>query len=360
MNAVPSTSSVEAVAPVVRPGRPRRALQVELVEDYAGFAALEQEWDALVARTDDQPFYRHGFLRLWLEHFGADAELRVLTLRGEQGRLTAVLPMLRRPARMHGLPVRELCAAANLHSCRFDLVAEHPHQACAAFLYRLQQFDDWDVLRLPDVPEGGRADALLAAAHGMGLPAGRWSSLQSPRIVLEGRDPHAGWGSAKFRANLRRRRRRLQEKGTVILECIEGGPGWPATLGFYRALARHAAACGMLRLWLLRLDGRVIAFQFALEHDRRYLLLKPAYDESIGECSPGQLLMQDVLDDCQRRGLAEFDFLGPDMPWKRDWTDTTRPHAWLFVFRGARGHALHALKFRLQPLAREFVKRWMH
>jgi CelD/BcsL family acetyltransferase involved in cellulose biosynthesis len=364
---------------------PRLAPQVVVITDRVAFAALEHEWDALVARTDDQPFYRHAFLRLWLEHFGSDSTLRLLTLRSAEGRLVAVLPLLLRRARMHGVPVRELSSAANLHSCRFDLVAEDPQLAAEAFVQALQARHDWDVLRLVDVPEGGAARALIGAAVRAGLCGSTWPSIRSPFISLPG---VAGatfeCGSAKFRANLRRRRKRLQEQGRVTLERIDGGPalqrqleeglrlearGWkgnagtailqdPATLGFYVGLAQHAAARGMLRLWVMRLDGRAIAFHFALEHGGRYLLLKPAYDEALGACSPGQLLMQDVLADCVRRGLREFDFLGPDMPWKRDWTTEVRPHAWLYAFRGWRGRALHALKFRMAPIAKEMLTRW--
>jgi CelD/BcsL family acetyltransferase involved in cellulose biosynthesis len=123
-------------------------------------------------------------------------------------------------------------------------------------------------------------------------------------------------------------------------------------------LARLAAAEGRLALWFLRLDGRPIGFQYGLEHAGRYLLLKPAYEEAFADCSPGQLLVEDVLRDCIARGLHEFDFLGPNMPWKRDWTDQVRPHEWLYVFRGTRGRLAHSLKFRIGRLAKAMVSRW--
>jgi CelD/BcsL family acetyltransferase involved in cellulose biosynthesis len=384
-HAVPDSSTGFA-AQVVRAAPASRAgLRLEVISERASFAALEHEWDALVERTDDQPFFRHGFLRLWLEHFGPRNSLCLFTLRNAEGRLVAVLPLVLRRTRVYGMPVRELASASNLHSCRFDLVAEDPAQASSVFLEALAARRDWDVLRLVDVPEGGAGEAFGAAAGQAGLACGSWPSIRSPFITLpDAADNSFEYGSTKFRANLRRRRRRLQERGQITLERIEGGPslqrhledglrleasGWkgsagtairqdPDTLGFYLALAHHAAARGMLRLWVMRLDGWAIAFHFALEHGGRYLLLKPAYDESLAACSPGQLLMQDVLADCVERGLREFDFLGPDMPWKRDWTTKTRAHAWLFAFRGWRGRMLHALKFRLMPTARELLTQW--
>ena len=43
-------------------------------------------------------------------------------------------------------------------------------------------------------------------------------------------------------------------------------------------------------------------------------------------------------DDAFERGFEEVDFLGDTEPWKLEWTTTTRPHDWLFVFsKSSRG-----------------------
>jgi len=132
-----------------------------------------------------------------------------------------------------------------------------------------------------------------------------------------------------------------------------------STRDFYVELARVASARGWLALYLLRVQGRAVAFHYALTYGGRYLLLKPAYDEQVSSCSPGQLLVEDVVRDGVARGWSEFDFLGPDMPWKREWTSTARHHDWLYVFRDTRlGRALASAKFRLVPAAREVVARW--
>lgn len=350
------------------------------------FMALEPEWNALVESTADEPFYRHEFLRVWVDNFAPESRLRVLTLRDDAGRLTAVLPLMAGRASMYGVPVRRLSATANAHSCRFDVVAREPGSAAVAFLSHLRTDRSWDVLLLTDVPEDGAGWRLYEAAKAAGLSVGTWESLQSPYIPLPGSwEAYQGTLQSKFKANCRRRRRKLEEKGRVTVERVEGGleleakleegfaleaSGWKGqrgtamardarTRGFYSELARAAGYGGRLALYFLRLDGRAVAFQYALEYGGRYFLLKPGYDESLGDCSPGQLLMEDVLRDCLTRGLREFDFLGPDMVWKRDWTDTVRRHTWLYVFNDtALGRALCAAKFRWAPVAREVVARW--
>ena len=91
----------------VRARAPAR-LRVEEIGDRASFVALEREWNGLVAETDDQIFYRHEFIRVWIDNFASTARLRVLTARGEDGRLEAVLPLIERRASWYGLPGRML------------------------------------------------------------------------------------------------------------------------------------------------------------------------------------------------------------------------------------------------------------
>ena len=374
----------------------RAESRVVEVADRAAFLALEHEWNALVAQTHDALFFRHEFVRVWLDNFApasADTQHVVLTLRGTDGRLEAALPLVLRRGSLNGVPVRELCAAANAHSCRFDLLARRPAEAAQAFLAHLRARGGWDVLRLVDVPEGGAGHALLDAARALGHATGTWESLQSPWFPLPASaDAYFATLQSKFKANCRRRRKKLEEKGRVTFERVDGrGPdreakleegfaleasGWKGargtamaqdarTRGFYTELARESAHAepGRLSLYFLRLDGRAVAFQYGLEYGGRYLLLKPGYDESLRECSPGQLLMEDVVRDLTARGVREFDFLGPDMVWKRDWTDKVRVHTWLYVFADTTlGRALCAAKFRWAPRAKaaasEVLARW--
>lgn len=354
--------------------------RVEVVASPAEFSGLRSEWNALVSRTDDQIFYRHEFIETWLNHF-ATGKWRILLLRDSVGFLVAALPLLRGWAPLHGLPLRQLRGAANLHSGRFDLIADDPQHASAAFLDYLAGQRDWDVLVLAELPGQGGARALERVAGDRGFPTGRWSAMQSPCLELP-----ATWAelerqlSSHFRANLRRRRRKLAALGEVRAErCADSAErleagielelrGWKGragtamaqdadTCGFYTDLARVLGPQHRLALWGLYLDERLIAFQFGLEHNGSYALLKPTYDEAFARYSPGQLLMAEVLRDAIDRGLSRFEFLGDDKPWKRDWHPQTHPQDWLFIFRrSTSGRMLKALKFRLLPGLRKMAR----
>jgi CelD/BcsL family acetyltransferase involved in cellulose biosynthesis len=355
------------------------ALEVQEIHSRWDFARLENEWNELAKRAS--PFSQHRFLRIWIDNFAPRARLRILLAR-DHGALVGALPLMEETGFL-GLPLRQWVSTANPHSCRFDLLAKDPLSVSAAFLSYLAVSDGWDVLRINDIPEGGGGWHIQELAKAAQLPVGIWESLRSPYLPLPSAYSTLEQGlHGKFRSNLRRRRRRLAERGEVIVERVTGGPelearleegfeleraGWKgdrgtaiaqdgATRGFYSELARCAAYAGELSLFFLRLNGRAVAFQYGLLINRRYHLLKPAYDEELSECSPGQLLMEEVLKDCIERGAEEFDFLGPDMPWKRDWTSQVRPHHWLFVFRNNPvGRGLRRAKFDWVPTLKRLM-----
>jgi CelD/BcsL family acetyltransferase involved in cellulose biosynthesis len=347
--------------------------------DRVAFIAMEEEWNSLVEATCDQPFYRHEYIRSWIDNFVPRAKLKILTGRGDTGRLVAVLPLVVERGFMYGLPVRRLISPTNVHSFRFDLIAEDVSSAADAFIESLAADESWDVIRITDIPEGGNAWKMYDAAVHAGFPAGSWESQRSPYIPL----PPAAL-SSKFKSNLRRRRKRLEEQGAITVERVTAGArlqsgieesfvmeqsGWKgrkgtaaaqnqSIRGFYSQLARSAANHDYLSLYFLKLNGKAIASQYGLTRGGVYSLLMTCYDESFKEHSPGHLLLEEVLKDCSAHDVRELDFLGCDLDWKLDWSRLVRFHHWLFIFRNNRlGRALQKAKFEWIPAAKQRLGR---
>jgi CelD/BcsL family acetyltransferase involved in cellulose biosynthesis len=363
------------------------ARDVQDVADRATLVAMESEWNSLVSATSPEPFYRHEYIRSFLDNFLPNAPLKILTTRDTGGRLSAILPLVAERGPICGIKVRQLASPTNVHSLRFDLIADNGEEAAEAFWRYLAADRSWDVVRLTDVPEGGEAWQLHRAAQEAGFPVGAWESQRSPYIVLPSsyRDLMQGLRT-KFKANLRRRRKRLGEKGAVTVERLAGASllpchleecfalersGWkgrggsavsqsPAAHGFHSDLLRRDTFRNQLSLFLLKLDGQPIAFHYGLTCRGVYSLVMTSYDESFKDLSPGHLLTEEVLKDCIARGLREFDFLGCDLPWKLDWTATVRSHHWLFIFRDSPfGRALCEVKFGWFKAARRRLGNWL-
>jgi CelD/BcsL family acetyltransferase involved in cellulose biosynthesis len=362
------------------------ALEVVQIVDRPAFMVVEKEWNALVETTSDEPFYRHEYIRSWIDNFVPDAKLRILTGRDQTGRLVAALPLVAERGFHCGLPVRRLVSPTNVHSYRFDLIAANRRAAARAFFATLAADPGWDLIKITDVPEGGNAWDLYGEAMEAGFPAGAWESQRSPYISLPSSyDDLETRLSGKFKSNLRRRRRRLEERGAISVRRVGGGvelqsrledcfalerSGWKGrkgtaaaqskrTRGFYTGLAHRAADGDYLSLFFLMLDGKAIAAQYALTRRGVYSLVMTCYDEAFKEYSPGHLLLEDVMKQCIARGLSEFDFLGCDLGWKLDWSRIVRSHHWLYIFPSTRlGRILQKAKFDWIPAAKGTLTRW--
>ena len=377
-------------------------LAIEELHDRAAIAALRPAWEALAADMAAAGETRGPFLSPdWFAIYAASlterhddarvGDLRLLVVhRG--GKLAAALPLIAERRRLAGVPARVLRSLTDDHSQRFDVLlapGAEGDAAARALVAHLGRRRDWDAVELQSVlARGAAADRLVAAARAAGWTDGEWTSMQSPFLPLpqtsDALDQQLG---AKFRGNLRRRAKKLAaEVGAVALERVDGrdldaaalhllldegfaleAAGWKGELGtaiacdaklnrHYRALAHAFARRGQLACYFLTVGGRRVAFHFALVDDHTYYLLKPGFDPQLSSYGLGHLLVDAVARDLITRNIRELDFLGDDMPWKRDWTDQLRPQLCRYLFAPTlRGRALAAWKLRIAPTLKQLI-----
>ena len=369
-------------------------MRVDVLCEPGTIGFLSAEWerlraDVLAAGGTQGPFLAPG----WFAAYAADlsaAALRLLIARGD-GQLRAVLPLMLERRRVAGIPARVLRSLSDDHSQRFDLLMRRDDtEAARALLAYLSADSSWDVIELRDAPaEGAAVDTLLNAARGAGFATGHWWAMSSPTLSLPpSRADLYERLNPRFRANLRRRRRHLeQEVGPVALERVPNAgdhtalqcalddafrleaAGWKGAAGTsiaadwrlaerYRRIARVFAADGTLALSFLTVGGQRRAVHFALLEHGVYYLFKTGYDPALGRYGPGHLLVQDVVEDLIERGAHELDFLGDFDAWKREWTNEVRPHAWRYIFAPTPfGRTLAWLKLQLGPRLKRVVRR---
>ena len=356
-------------------------IDVRVLTSATDLATLSPAWDKLraelVARGGTVgPFLRPEWIYLQAEAI-APGGYRLLTA-WQDGELRGVLPLVAESRRMAGARARMLRSLSDEHSQRFDALVGGEGVARALVEHVLRDAS-WDVIELRDAVIGTRTGvaALADAARAAGCAVELWPSLLSPYLPLPATTAALdSLGTAKFRANLKRRKRKLErEVGPVRYECLPGGEhpgelaaaiedalrleaaGWKGAAGTaiacddalvrrYRALATVFARRGELALYFLVVNGERRAFKLGIVDDGVCYLFKTGYDPALSSYGPGYLLVQAMLHELVGRGVRTLDFLGDDAPWKREWTDLARPHAWYHVFRDSwRARALRAWKY---------------
>jgi CelD/BcsL family acetyltransferase involved in cellulose biosynthesis len=309
---------------------------------------LTREWEELADLVAAPPFMRPGWFQTWCEAFGRP-RIELLTAR-RNDRLVGVLPMLGRKG--------SLRAPTNYHSPGFEPLAA-------------DEGATYELARNLVSAAGGRLsvgllgddDALLrrceTAATAAGWRVASRVERRTPVIRLEGGGrSHLERLPAKFRKELRRVRRRLEEQGVVSFDASNGdhrlterleevlaveNSGWkrdrgtaiasaPDTRSFYVKLARWAAGRGFLRLFVLRLDGAPIAVDYGLEDQGVRYLLKGGFDPRYASYSPGTLLLEDGLAHAVQTGVSEVDLGGGSDAYKLRWTSTVRTRVRLEAF----------------------------
>jgi CelD/BcsL family acetyltransferase involved in cellulose biosynthesis len=320
-------------------------IDVEVADSIAPLAA---EWEALADRLRAGPFVSPHWVAAHWSCFGS-GRLAIVAVRRDRC-LGAVLPVARR-----GKTVRSV---TNGQTPQFGILAEddelsaHALAALAAHgvsRLKLSYVDGEDLLAV--------AVRRHAAAHGQLLV--ERVMLRSPYLELDGTlADYRARQKSSFKADLRRRNRRLNERGEVRLDVRDGSrelarllaEGWELeasgwknrvgtavvarteTLRFYAEVAHRAAARDRLRLFFLRLDEVPIAFIFAMQQRGVLYLMKGGFDPAHGRMSPGQLLLERVIEHAFMTGLDRIELLGGDEAYKLAWTDTVHERVLLQSF----------------------------
>jgi CelD/BcsL family acetyltransferase involved in cellulose biosynthesis len=310
---------------------------------------LEQAWEELAAATGASPFCRPGWIKPWWTSFGA-GRLELATVR-RGGRLDALLPLRRR--------LGSLTSPTNWHTPAFNPVARDAADLRILAQAVFQKRPHWFSLAFLDADSESRP-LLREAAREHGFRVLERTLERSPYLAVD-RPWHEYESSLSrnVRGDAKRRIRRLEELGSLSLDVNEGNErlddlltegfgveasGWKGasrsaiasrmeTEALYRSVAEWAAHQGWLRLAFLRLDGAAIAFHYSLEHEGNHYFVKGGHDPRYSSLSPGKVLTYWMLSRAFSLGLASYEFLGGDDPWKLRWTSTVRERSLFHAFR---------------------------
>ncbi len=334
--------------------------------------ALAEEWRELADRVGATPFAYPEWVEAWRDAFGRGRPVTLVVRR--DGELAGLLPLERRGS--------VLRSTTNWHTPLFQ-----PLWADAAALAELARalFD----LRARSVslafldPSAGDLARLVTAAEAARRTVLVRTYTRSPYLAIRGTWADYFRGvSRNLRGDVLRKWRRLEEEGRVSFEVADGttnleegleetfaveAASWkgergtaiasrPDTRRFYTEMARWAAGAGILRLSVLRLEGRPLAVELGLECSRVYYSLKHGYDPAYSRFSPGKLLAYRLLERAFASELSTFEFLGGDEPHKLLWTDTTRELGLLQAFSPSPAGRAELLAYRYgRPLAKQII-----
>ena len=344
-----------------------RVLTTEIIRGRKAAFALEKEYIELFeSLPDPNAFLSPEWVYSWLISLGRKYDVCIITCRDE-GRLVGVWPFFEHRIPLLGTALFPVGAqAADLFDPvaskeAMPFLAEALCELCGSYSFAWlpllsQSFAD-DVLR-PTLKSESALHLLRKRTVRLLIGLDRFKDFEDFMQMVFG---------PKTRQNLRRKARRLAEKGVIHFQSLEAPEevsawttkamqleklSWKGEEGvgafnrathraFYHLLMESLAARGRLRLSILTVDDQLAAYEIGILGTQSYYMHGTAFDPELATSSPGRLLMLHALEKCFSEKRRIYDFLQNDQDFKRQMsTHQSSLWDWIVCPRSLRGWVL--------------------
>lgn len=320
-------------------------MELTLYRDEAGFAALREEWNALLRRSRcDTIFLTWEWQATWWRQVGVARGALYLLVARQAGRPVGILPLY--------LTEEDAGRTLQVVGCievsdYLDLIVEAGQEEAVyeVFLEWLAggEAPAWDVLDLCNQPAASPAHSRLPElARARGWSVEVFEEDVCPVVALPTAwDAYLEMLDKKERHEIRRKLRRFErEAPDGQVRFVAGGADLDRAVddfialhrlssgakdafmtdemqAFFHAIARTTASCGWLQLAFLEVAGRPVASYFCFDYANEILVYNSGYDpQAYWQLSPGWVLLAHVFRHAIAHGRARLDFLQGDEDYK--------------------------------------------
>ncbi len=319
------------------------------VQDGLGGPELHAQWRALAASDPHATIFQGPrFLGVWREVLAGDEQVQVTTLRDDD--------------ELRGVVVGSRLDDDATTTWRFGGGIEVTDYAGPVIAdgHRDAVLDAW----LPSLTADESVDRFEfgGLAEDTGLPAAIADRLDTPGAnvkrcqddvcpvvsIADGYDAYLQALPGKLRQEQKRKARKLsRDLGQISIDQVPAadlatgldtffsmqadasGPkaGFferDVMRTFFDALADEFVADDVFRLHLLSVGDRPVAATVSLVDDTRWGLYNSAFDPALASFAPGMVLVTELIREAAQQGLATFDLLRGDEPYKYRFGATDR------------------------------------
>jgi CelD/BcsL family acetyltransferase involved in cellulose biosynthesis len=340
---------------------------IEVIAASAAFAALEPEWNAvLAASASSNVFLTWEWVSLWWSIYGRGNRLNVLVARDAGGRLLGIAPLKRR--RLGGMVqvVEFIGTGGEVTPERLDFIvrrgcepavtaamAEHLclDTTLAGFDLRPFASESPNVPALMEVFRRNGRLRLRAAADSvcpiLRLP-GTWDEFlrSRSRNYRKKLGEYERRGARDFAAVVRLSATEAEvERDMAVLIDLHlrrwgrasSAFRTPQYLAFHREFARRLFARGWLRLFVLEAGDQPLAALYCFALDGRYYYYQAGRDPARSQHRPGLVLLHAAIRHAIGEGVRVFDFL-------------TGVEAYKYIWAGEEQASLRVTEWRTRPI----------
>jgi CelD/BcsL family acetyltransferase involved in cellulose biosynthesis len=331
-------------------GRTPRA-EVELVREPGQLRALESEWrDLAVSRGN--AFISPEWFLVWHRHYGSEHEPLVGVVRGSEGELQGLLPLV---VGRRGRSRTARFAGSGLGDHFHPVAATELESAVAAAVGRAMRAESRPrralVLENVDADAGWWRELSQASGYGANPLIDRSSTLPSVRLAGQSWDSYLASRSRNLRSQIGRKLRALEREHEVRVRWSSADDSvaadmatlfrlhdmrWAAREGtssltgqraraFHADFAAAARERGWLRLCFLEVDGEPVAGWYGWYVGSRFAYYQAGFDPAWADRSVGFVLFTQTIRAAADEGASEYDMLLGEEGFKGRFADSARP-----------------------------------
>jgi len=316
-------------------------MKIDIIRSTDSWADMQQEWDELLQKSHlNLPFLTFAFQQAWWQHQGGgewqNAELYIITGRGEDGALLGIAPLFRVDGQLYLIGSHEIADYLDLIARPQDL-----DDFVRAVLDALKADESWAQLTLYNIlDESKTIESMQAAAQAAGLAVTEEILQPCPYIALpESFDAYLESLDSKQAHELRRKMRKAARNVLPVSTELVSEAGeldqalddffglmtqeedklkflTPAMRAQMEAIARAAFAGGWLQLVFLKVGRQRAAAYMNFDYDNRIWGYNAGFSNAHAQLSPGWLMMAEMMQRSIEDKKIVFDFMRGDEEYK--------------------------------------------
>jgi len=359
-------------------------LAIEEITSGTELIALQADWDNLLKRTGERsPFLTHEWFRSCFAAYSHGKDVFTLAVR-DGSNLIGIAPLWRQQHVFRKIPIRKIGFVSCPDTQVADFIVEDSRRSEVLMAFLEYMFHKrkgaWDMLTLEQWPaESINYQTLQTILLGRRKRFFTGISSVTPYIPIKGEwEPFLQTLSVRFRKTHRNITNRMEKLNNLETQCFRQDPtgsvfkdvvsvsekSWKQEEGiavtsreetsrFFEALTDAAGPKGLLRIWILKVDGTPIAMEYDLEVLGKVYALRADYDETYKEYSPGAYLEYQIVKSLFKEGYEEYN-TGPGLnTYKLHWTEQSRVNMTLYVCNdNLKGWTIWGLQEKLIPFLR--------
>lgn len=366
-------------------------IEVKIVSDLTEFQGLSNEWNDLLENrsSEDTVFLRHEWFQCWWESFAGDSRLYVIVAKDNE-KIIGIAPFMIRKVLWRGLPIKLIGFIENGNSLHNDFIILETRQKdvfSAMLDYLFQRGKDWDMLEIKNIPgESSNVAALRDVLRSQYILFNEKVEMSSPYLKI-----NSDWKSflnnrsSKIRKTLRNIQNRFNRLGDYSIQRIDdvneyeniksqlydiAKNSWTEKVGdslnsmanrrFFDGLSHIAAVQSGLVVWLLRIAGEPVAFEYHLKYNGRIHGLRASYKQVHRSISPGAFLDYHIIKSYfeNNDGVNEYNMGGDVDFYKMKWTKEGRNYLTLHIFKhSAYSRLINLYEYKIISVIKRIVRK---